>query len=964
MTDGQTPLAPDDYEELAASLERTLERCEDSAEGDALRLRLARIYLGGFPDLTRATALAEELLAREDVDAEAFQVAGALLEHKEAAPRAAELLSTTYGRLGRVDSEATALAVELEIAGPARADLVRRRLAELRYRELGDPAGAMDLVEPLVVKDAGDDEVRRLYVEIAQSLGSPIRAAETLARALKKARADVRERVGFQVGALYLQEGELKAARNAFLEVVLGEGGGPQAVAAARKLLDLESDPGDALVVGAALETIAKGAPDPVARHDAAARLLALHQSKPLKESRLAIAYQALVDSERAGEALAWLCAFHERHGDKSALASVYRRQALRAADPSEARALALRSIELHAEESDAARAEHWLWFVRTYGPNRRAHAELLVLLEQTRRPDDLCKVLEAEVELATPAERAPLLARLGRTRLVALGDTDGALVALGRCLALEPSNEIALSIVESLMAAGGGRLAAADVLEPVYRQAGNHEGELRVLETRVELLSEPGARVAALARAVDVATRGLGDAERGLQLCRRGLEIDPSSPELLGWLDALLGPRESAPDRLARYEAALLGAVPTRRLPLLRIIATIRRDALGDLPGAIEAWQAIVSEDPTDVEAYGALSDAAAKLGDVDSSFAWMARARGSLRGPVRDQMTLRMARALVEHGDHEWALELCGELVEAPDVAPAVLRDVVEIANDRAEIALNRRALANPSLLELYASTGDWSRLPDALRVSMAATDDLGAVVLLLLRLEVSAIESFAPRAFVALADEIAARLGSDSQGQARALGRARARVLASDRAQVGAAISAYERLVEAFGDEEVVRDFEGFIDSMDDRDARHRARRWLYGWLVGHAGRPADVLLSWAKAEEEHGGSEAAVAVYERLAEIASKRAVALEAICRLKLHGGDLAGGLEAYRTLRRTCVEDDERLSVDLAVVRLLAEEHYPAEAAAILAPTLAAQPPIEEAPMLARQMLADPASRN
>ena len=91
-------------------------------------------------------------------------------------------------------------------------------------------------------------ELRGLYVEIAQALGSPIRAAETPARAAKKAksRRSVRRRLGFQVATLYLREGELRHARNAFLEVVLAEGGGPLAVEAAQRLLPAsESGPSD-----------------------------------------------------------------------------------------------------------------------------------------------------------------------------------------------------------------------------------------------------------------------------------------------------------------------------------------------------------------------------------------------------------------------------------------------------------------------------------------------------------------------------------------------------------------------------------------------------------------------------------------------------------------------------------------------------------------------------------------------
>jgi tetratricopeptide (TPR) repeat protein len=966
MTDGQTLLAADDYQELATSLELKLERCDDPTEADELRLRLARLYLGALPDAARAVAHVEELLRRDDVGDEALQVTTALLEHELVAPRAAALLSATYGRLGRVDSEAVALATELTLAPSPRNDSARRRLAELRYRELGDPAGAMDLVEPLVVADPGDDELRHLYVDIAQSLGSQLRAAETLTRALKKTKAvDVRERVGFDAATLYLQEGELKQARNAFLDVVLVEGGGSRAIAASQRLLDLESEPGDPLVIGAALEAIAKGAADAASRQDAAVRLLSLHEHKPLKESRLAIAHQALVDSARAEEALAWLAAFHEKHGDKAALVNVYRRQALRAGDPEAARALALRSLELCADESDAARAEHWLWFVANYGPDRRAHAELIVLLEQAHRHADLCRVLEAEVELAPADERAPIWSRLGRTRLVALGDTEGALVALGRCLSLDPSNEVALSTIESMMAAGPGRLAAADILEPIYRHARDHEGELRVLETRAELVSDPDTSVAAYARAVDVASGELHDPRRAVQLCRRGLTVDPSAPELLHRLDALIGDEEMPVDRLARYEAALAGTTaPERRSVLMHAIAAIRRDALGDEPGAMDVWRAILAHAPADVAAYDALIETTATLGDADAALDWMEHARAALEGDARDRMTVRKARALAAGGAIESALGLCRELVDAPAVDPSILEEIAEIAGEQGDAALYRRALVHVGLVELYARTGNWARLPDALRIRVETSDDVGSCVLLLLRLEGSAVQAHAVDPFVALADELVGRVGHESPGQIRALRRARARVLASDPARQSACSQALRQLVEQFEDDEDIRDFDSFIESLPEKDTRHEERRWLFRWRAAHSARPASVLFDWAKAEEDHGAPEAAIAVYERLAETEPGRRAALEAVCRLKVHAGDLEGGLQTFRALRDGCRDDDERLAADLRMVGLLAQEHYPVEAAVVLAPTLAVQPPIEQAHDLARRMLADPASRN
>ncbi|MGA7120251.1 MAG: hypothetical protein WBY94_09150 [Polyangiaceae bacterium] len=152
------------------------------------------------------------------------------------------------------------------------------QLARLRYRELGDATSALEIIGPIVAKDASRDDIRHLFIEITEAAGVSMAAAETLERALREPTmaVDARERVGFDLATIYLQEGELKQAREAFLRVVLIGAGGPPALAAARRLLDLDGDPSDPEAAGAALKLIAKAAPDATDRKEAATQLLSL----------------------------------------------------------------------------------------------------------------------------------------------------------------------------------------------------------------------------------------------------------------------------------------------------------------------------------------------------------------------------------------------------------------------------------------------------------------------------------------------------------------------------------------------------------------------------------------------------------------------------------------------------------------------------------------------------------------
>ena len=68
--------------------------------------------------------------------------------------------------------------------------------------------------------------------------------------------------------------------------------GGPSGLAAARRVLDLEVEPGDPDVVAPALALISWADPEPTLRQAAARRVLALHASAPQDDERLIVALQ------------------------------------------------------------------------------------------------------------------------------------------------------------------------------------------------------------------------------------------------------------------------------------------------------------------------------------------------------------------------------------------------------------------------------------------------------------------------------------------------------------------------------------------------------------------------------------------------------------------------------------------------------------------------------------------------
>ncbi|MGA2448080.1 MAG: tetratricopeptide repeat protein [Polyangiaceae bacterium] len=691
------PHSAQQVRELATSLEQEVALATQGVSGEVepVRRRLANLYLRVLHDPTRAAEHARGLLEHGDVTEETLQLADELLDHPSVAPSIAEVLSATHARLGNAEAEAKSLAIEIKSSRPPRREAAKKRLSELRFRVLGDHRGALDLIEPLVAMDPTADDMRRLYIDIAESIGNPVRAAETLRRSVRALKdLAARERVGFDIGCLYLRDGEISRARTAFLDVLSLNGLGPETVASARRLVDLEGETGDAGVIGAALDVIVRNASEASVREDAASRLLALHQTKHQRDVRVVAAYEALTESARAEEALRWLRPHYEKLGDGPRLAQVLRKLAARARDVDEARTLALESLKLSGAHGGVT-ADAWRSFLSQYGPHHEAHVALAEILEQSGDWAELVSVLEADLAVARADERSEILARLGSVRRTHLGDCAAALEAFRLCLVGDPTNARALAGVEGLVAAGPLRLQACDVLEPVYELMGSVEGKARVLETRAELLEDETARLAAVRTAVDVLGGG-GRKDLAERVCLRAIERDPSSIALHSVLDDLVRDREQPAERLARYVSARAHSTSAeRRAALGYAIAAIQRDDLGDLTGALATLTQIVRADPKSPRGHEALIDAAERAGDGEALLAALEDARDALEGPCRRSMTLRLAQELAGRGSREDALALCEELLATEPLDRETLQAVADLARGESADDVYRAAL-----------------------------------------------------------------------------------------------------------------------------------------------------------------------------------------------------------------------------------------------------------------------------
>jgi hypothetical protein len=256
----------------------------------------------------------------------------------------------------------------------------------------------------------------------------------------------------------------------------------------------------------------------------------------------------------------------------------------------------------------------------------------------------ELKDALQAEVDAAEGAARAPALYRLARVLERHLDDPEAALVAYRELVSADPAagpageavarllaetgrhaellafleaqldglddpnlvvttlyrmSEIAEGPLEDLAAARGwyerildtapGYLPALEGLERVYAGLEDWERHAAVFEQRAVLAEDPRAVVAQLHRAGEVCEHRIGDADRALGFYRRALE---ASPAFLPSLDAFGRLAAAAGDwaGLAASLQAAAGATeaPNEEVSLTYRAARILADKVGDDAGAI----------------------------------------------------------------------------------------------------------------------------------------------------------------------------------------------------------------------------------------------------------------------------------------------------------------------------------------------------------------------------------------
>lgn len=251
---------------------------------------------------------------------------------------------------------------------------------------------------------------------------------------------------------------------------------------------------------------------------------------------------------------------------------------------------------------------------------NEQAFDALTELLGQAAGDGELAELHLQRAELADdPAQAAPhrlALAKLLRPKGAA--ERDRALDQLELIVAALPEHAEAIALLEELLGEDDSKARAIELLRPLYEQAGNWKGLVRLNDERLKLIDDPSERVTVLSDTATLWEVNGGQPEQAFRVLREAFELLPGDDPTRQGLERLAEELE-AWDRLADSYAAAIAASSDEivRRELLGALAGVYDEKLADPRNALDALSRLSELDPSDPEPLERMNMLCVLLGD-----------------------------------------------------------------------------------------------------------------------------------------------------------------------------------------------------------------------------------------------------------------------------------------------------------------------------------------------------------
>ncbi len=629
--------------------------------------------------------------------------------------KALELLKLRYEAGGAVAKIVAVLLVTLEFATREEKAGVHREVAERLVGE-GDRKGAVEhLVILMGLEPASTDVQGRLrhLAELEGVLPAYARGLEAAAGAAADAirRQDLfLEAARVHEDSLQDMRGAIGYFRKAHAET---EGNAVVRLEATRKLTELlardpqaEERRGERLLV---LESLAAqlGASAPTSAERRATLGQVARLGDELGEvDRAAGAWAQRLEIDSADRtAIDGLVDLLDRAKRWDLLVQALRRRSGLSSPAAQRRADLVRIATIQATELNVAAdaIDTWSEILRTFGEDEAGVSTLADLLTSTGRWAELGELL-SRAGHRDSGRVADLHARLGDAYRERLGDPARAVACYARAADLNPAHLEALAGLKALVMVEVSKAPAAEALATAFRRTGEFRQERELLETRLEVAADDGARVRLLLEGAVLEERRAEDPKAALALVARALPLGPNDAfverELLR-LGSRAGEYAIAADALKA--AAVVVVQDSRRVAQLRFSEGALREAhLKDNAAALDAYREAFEREPGRSDAREAALRTAAQVGRWDL-VGQLLVAQPVLRDPL-ERTFLPMVQGLAADAG------ATAELAVAMDAAVNVAG-----GEGRLEAALARDLLARAA--RLHEAAGGVDRAESAL-------------------------------------------------------------------------------------------------------------------------------------------------------------------------------------------------------------------------------------------------------
>jgi golgin subfamily B member 1 len=423
---------------------------------------------------------------------------------------------------------------------------------------------------------------------------------------------------------------------------------------------------------------------------------------------QLASVYDADPDNMRAAQALEPL---YRQTGRFQDVLEIYLKRQELEPDAGVRRELAYHIAALAEGELEkpGEAIERYQQIVADYGEGEvDAYRALERLYDQQERYEDLSATLSRRIDLGpgSDQELAALKFRLARVKQDHLGQTADAVDLYREILLIAPEHEGSRLALEGLLSDPLQGRAAAEILEPMYESLGQWDKLVQALEVLVKS-SDPTMRHELLTKIGHVTASAMEDPARSFDAYMRALREMPGNADTMAQLEVLAIEQ----DRFGEL-VKLVGDLadqetdPALSRSLHLKAAEFYATQLGDMEGAVRAYNRILEADPSDEEVLLSLETLYRARARYPELLSVMRRKAELINDPAeKEQLLVQMADV---HRD---------KLAE-PQEAIARYREILEIdpTSGRALTALDT----------LYEQQGMWSELADNVSRQLDLADD----------------------------------------------------------------------------------------------------------------------------------------------------------------------------------------------------------------------------------------------